>query len=57
MCGWLKDKYGVSWQVIPDNLIAMVSDPDPEKAIRVTKAFMAMSKFDKAELERVYAGE
>jgi len=56
-CGWLKDKYGVSWQVIPDNLIAMVSDPDPEKAIRVTKAFMAMSKFDKAELERVYAGE
>ncbi|MFJ3445885.1 VOC family protein [Streptomyces sp. NPDC086081] len=56
-CGWLKDKYGVSWQVVPDRLDEMVTDPDPEKAARVTAAFMAMSKFDIAALERAYAGE
>ena len=56
-CGWLKDKYGVSWQVVPDKLIDMISDADQEKAARTTKAFMAMSKFDIAALERAYAGE
>jgi predicted 3-demethylubiquinone-9 3-methyltransferase (glyoxalase superfamily) len=55
-CGWLKDKFGLSWQVVPEALAGMVSDPDPEKAARVTKAFMAMIKFDIAELERAYAG-
>lgn len=56
-CGWLKDKYGVSWQVIPDRLDAMVTDPDPAKAARVIKAFMAMGKFDIAALDKAYAGE
>jgi predicted 3-demethylubiquinone-9 3-methyltransferase (glyoxalase superfamily) len=56
-CGWLKDKYGLSWQVVPDKLIDMVSDPDPEKAGRVSRAFLAMSKFDLAALEKAYAGE
>ncbi|MFI9169543.1 VOC family protein [Streptomyces lincolnensis] len=55
-CGWLKDKYGVSWQVVPEGLDDMVADPDPEKAARVTKAFMAMTKFDVAALEKAYAG-
>ena len=56
VCGWLKDKYGVSWQVIPANLIDMISDPDQEKAARTTEAMLAMKKFDIAELERAYAG-
>jgi predicted 3-demethylubiquinone-9 3-methyltransferase (glyoxalase superfamily) len=56
MCGWLKDKYGVSWQVIPANLIDMISDPDQEKAARTTEAMLAMKKFDIAELEKAYAG-
>jgi predicted 3-demethylubiquinone-9 3-methyltransferase (glyoxalase superfamily) len=56
-CGWLKDRYGLSWQVVPDKLIDMISDPDQEKASRTTKAFMAMSKFDIAALEKAYAGE
>jgi predicted 3-demethylubiquinone-9 3-methyltransferase (glyoxalase superfamily) len=56
VCGWLKDKYGVSWQVIPANLIDMISDPDQEKAARTTEAMLAMKKFDIAELEAAYAG-
>ena len=56
-CGWLKDRFGVSWQVNPARLDDMVADPDPEKAARVTKAFMSMGKFDIAALERAYAGE
>lgn len=56
-CGWLKDRYGLSWQVVPEGLADMVADPDPEKAARVTKAFMAMGKFDLAALEKAYAGE
>jgi len=56
-CGWLKDRYGLSWQVVPDKLIDMISDADQEKAARTTKAFMAMGKFDIAALERAYAGE
>ena len=56
-CGWLKDRYGLSWQVVPDRLQAMVTDPDPAKSARVMKAFMAMSKFDLAALDRAYAGE
>jgi predicted 3-demethylubiquinone-9 3-methyltransferase (glyoxalase superfamily) len=45
-CGWLKDKYGVSWQVVPTEIIALLSDPDPEKAQRAMAAMMAMSKPD-----------
>jgi predicted 3-demethylubiquinone-9 3-methyltransferase (glyoxalase superfamily) len=55
-CGWLKDKYGLSWQVVPTVLIDMISDPDPEKASRVTGAMLAMTKFDIAALQKVYAG-
>jgi predicted 3-demethylubiquinone-9 3-methyltransferase (glyoxalase superfamily) len=57
VCGWLKDKYGVSWQVIPAGLVDMLGDPDPEKAKRTTEAMLAMSKLDIAALERAYAGE
>jgi predicted 3-demethylubiquinone-9 3-methyltransferase (glyoxalase superfamily) len=56
-CGWLKDKYGLSWQVIPDRLDAMISDPDPEKAKRATQAMLSMGKLDIAALEKAYAGQ
>ncbi|MFF4825948.1 VOC family protein [Streptomyces sp. NPDC001312] len=56
-CGWLKDKYGVSWQVVPAKLIDMIGDPDAEKAARTTRAMLAMRKLDIAALERAYAGE
>ncbi|MGP3925357.1 VOC family protein [Streptomyces sp. 8N616] len=56
-CGWLKDKYGVSWQVIPSGLIDMISDPDPVKATRTTKAMLSMVKFDIAALQKAHAGE
>lgn len=51
-CGWLKDKFGVSWQVVPDGLMKALQDPDPAKAARVMKAFMAMKKIDLPALER-----
>ena len=54
-CGWLKDRFGVSWQVVPQALDAMMSDPDPARVARVTDAFLAMKKFDIAALERAYA--
>ncbi|MEU6556539.1 VOC family protein [Streptomyces sp. NPDC046915] len=56
-CGWLKDRYGVSWQVVYDRLIHMIGDPDQEKATRTTRAMMSMGKLDVAELEKAYAGE
>jgi predicted 3-demethylubiquinone-9 3-methyltransferase (glyoxalase superfamily) len=56
-CGWLKDRFGVSWQVVPTALADMLMDPDPEKTQRVTKAFLQMKKFDLAELKRVRAGK
>jgi predicted 3-demethylubiquinone-9 3-methyltransferase (glyoxalase superfamily) len=56
-CGWLKDRYGVSWQVVPAVLPEMLMDPDAEKAARVTKAFMQMRKFDVAALKRAHAGQ
>lgn len=55
-CGWLKDKYGLSWQIVPEILFAMLTDPDQTKSQRVTKAFLQMKKFDIAALERAYAG-
>lgn len=45
-CGWLKDKYGLSWQIIPTALGELLSDPDPEKADRVMKAMLQMKKTD-----------
>jgi predicted 3-demethylubiquinone-9 3-methyltransferase (glyoxalase superfamily) len=55
-CGWLKDKFGLSWQVVPAALPAMLTDPDAEKSERVMKALMQMKKFDIKELRRAYAG-
>ncbi|MDF3301289.1 VOC family protein [Streptomyces tropicalis] len=56
-CGWLKDRFGVSWQVVPDGLVEMIGDPDPEKAARTTRAMYAMGKLDIAALRAVHAGE
>ncbi|MDT7644297.1 MAG: hypothetical protein QOD82_5494 [Pseudonocardiales bacterium] len=55
-CGWLKDRYGVSWQVVPTALIEMVSDPDPVKAARTTEAMFTMTKLDIAALRSAYDG-
>jgi predicted 3-demethylubiquinone-9 3-methyltransferase (glyoxalase superfamily) len=56
-CGWLKDKFGVSWQVNPVQLGEMLKDPDHKKVQRVMKAFMQMKKFDIAMLEKAFRGE
>jgi predicted 3-demethylubiquinone-9 3-methyltransferase (glyoxalase superfamily) len=55
-CGWVKDKYGVSWQVVPTILNELVSDPDSEKSQRAMKAMLQMKKLDINELKRAYAG-
>jgi len=54
-CGWVTDKYGLSWQVVPAVLPKMLMDPNRARADRVMKAFMQMKKFDIAELQRAYA--
>jgi predicted 3-demethylubiquinone-9 3-methyltransferase (glyoxalase superfamily) len=56
-CGWLKDKFGVSWQIVPLALGRMLQDPDAAKSTRVMQAMMRMVKLDVAELERAYRGE
>lgn len=56
-CGWLKDKYGVSWQIVPTAMDEMMTKGTPEQIARVTKAFLQMKKFDIAELEKAYRGE
>jgi predicted 3-demethylubiquinone-9 3-methyltransferase (glyoxalase superfamily) len=53
-CGWLKDKYGLSWQIIPTILGKMLSDPNPQKAKRVMGAMLAMKKIDIAGLKKAY---
>lgn len=55
-CGWLKDKFGVSWQIVPSVMGQMMSDKDPDKLARVTEAFLKMKKFDIETLERAYRG-
>jgi predicted 3-demethylubiquinone-9 3-methyltransferase (glyoxalase superfamily) len=55
-CGWLKDKFGLSWQVVPSMLPEMLTGPDAQKAERVTKAFLRMKKFDIEALQRAYDG-
>jgi len=55
-CGWLRDKFGVSWQVVPSRLGELMSDEDDEKSGRVMQAMLKMEKIDIAELERAYAG-
>jgi predicted 3-demethylubiquinone-9 3-methyltransferase (glyoxalase superfamily) len=54
-CGWLKDKFGLSWQIVPSALLEMMQDPDPRKSKRVVEAMMQMKKLDIARLERAYS--
>jgi predicted 3-demethylubiquinone-9 3-methyltransferase (glyoxalase superfamily) len=56
-CGWLKDRYGLSWQIVPKVLSTLIADPDREKAKRVSEAMLSMVKLDIAELERAAANE
>ena len=53
-CGWLKDKFGLSWQIVPSALVEMLQDPDAEKSNRVMQAMMQMRKIDIARLRRAY---
>ena len=55
-CGWLKDKFGLSWQIVPSRLPELLNDPDKEKAQRVMAAMLEMKKIDVPELERAAAG-
>jgi predicted 3-demethylubiquinone-9 3-methyltransferase (glyoxalase superfamily) len=56
-CGWLKDKYGVSWQITPTAMDEMLQDKDEKKVARVTEAFLKMKKFDIEKLEQAYIGK
>jgi len=56
-CGWLKDRFGVSWQIVPKRLPELLSDPDLEKGKRVMQAMMRMVKLDIADLQRAYDGK
>jgi predicted 3-demethylubiquinone-9 3-methyltransferase (glyoxalase superfamily) len=56
-CGWLKDKYGVSWQIVPTAMNKMMASGDKEKMARVTQAFLKMKKFDIATLEKAFEGK
>lgn len=55
-CGWLKDKYGLSWQVVPTALLDMINDPDYEKSQRTMAAMLQMKKIDIEKLKQAYAG-
>ena len=55
-CGWLKDRYGLSWQIVPTVMNEMLKDKDQKKLARVTEAFLAMKKFDIGKLEDAYVG-
>lgn len=55
-CGSLKDKYGISWQIVPTALNKLMGSGDPEKTARVTEAFLKMKKFDIAQLQAAYNG-
>jgi len=55
-CGWIKDRFGVSWQITPVQLTRLIKDKDPAKANRVMQAMMKMTKIDIAEIERAAAG-
>ena len=55
-CGWVEDRWGVSWQIIPSALMRLMGDKDPEKAGRVVQAMLKMKKIDIAALERAYDG-
>lgn len=53
-CGWLKDKYGVSWQIVPEVLPELLADPDTQKAKRVMDSVLTMKKIDLNEIKRIY---
>jgi predicted 3-demethylubiquinone-9 3-methyltransferase (glyoxalase superfamily) len=55
-CGWLTDRFGVTWQIVPDGLIKLITDPDAEKAKRATQAMMQMVKLDIEALRKAHAG-
>jgi predicted 3-demethylubiquinone-9 3-methyltransferase (glyoxalase superfamily) len=55
-CGWVKDKFGVSWQIVPETLMKLMQDKDKAKAGRVMQAMMGMHKIDIAKLKKAYAG-
>ena len=55
-CGWLKDKFGLSWQIVPKQLGELMGDPDPEKSQRVMQAMLKMNKIIVADLKRAYEG-
>lgn len=56
-CGWLKDKYGLSWQIVPSGMDEMMSKGTPEQIERVTQAFLKMKKFNIDELKKAYEGQ
>lgn len=56
-CGWLQDKYGLSWQIIPTALMRLMSDPDPKKSARVMKAMLQMDKIDIGKLQEAHDAE
>ena len=56
-CGWLKDRYGLSWQVVPRGLDELITDPDPERARRATEAMLQMTKLDIDALRRAADGQ
>lgn len=55
-CGWLRDRWGLCWQIVPKRLGELMSDPDPDRVKRVTEAMLRMTKFDIAGLEQAAAG-
>jgi predicted 3-demethylubiquinone-9 3-methyltransferase (glyoxalase superfamily) len=55
-CGWLKDKFGLSWQIVPRVLVELLQDPDPKKSQRVMQAMLQMGKIDIAALQRAHEG-
>jgi predicted 3-demethylubiquinone-9 3-methyltransferase (glyoxalase superfamily) len=55
-CGWLKDRYGLAWQVVPEGMDEVFADPDPERARRAMEAMLKMGKLDLGELQRAAAG-
>jgi predicted 3-demethylubiquinone-9 3-methyltransferase (glyoxalase superfamily) len=55
-CGWLKDRYGLSWQIVPNGMMDLLSDPDSAKANRAMAAMMKMSKLDIAQVKAAHAG-
>lgn len=55
-CGWLKDRFGLAWQIVPRGMVEMVTDADPARAKRATEAMMTMKKLDLAAVRRAYEG-